>query len=75
MAKVVFIEGTMPLLGRTKKIRWHITSGEDSRWDSSGISTVGMIFQMPTKAKAWTKNCEKKYGKRPKDLEYSARKI
>lgn len=62
-------------LCRTKKIRWSITSKKDPRWDNSGISIVGMIFQMPAKAKAWTKKCEKKYGKRPKDLKYSAHSV
>ena len=62
-------------LGRTKEVTWFITSKKDPNWNNSGTSTVAMIFQMPSKAKAWLKKCEKEYGKRPNDLEYSADKI
>jgi len=62
-------------LGRAKEVEWSITSKKDPRWNSSGISTVAMIFQMAPEAKRWAKICEKKYGKRPKDLEYIGHKV
>lgn len=62
-------------LCRPKEVKWAITSKKDPRWDRSGISTVGMIFQMPGRAKDWLKKCENKHGKRPNDLEYVAHKI
>jgi hypothetical protein len=62
-------------LGRLKEIEWNVTSRRDSRWNKSGTSTVAMIFQYAPEALTWIDKCEKKYGKRPKDLEYDAHKV
>jgi hypothetical protein len=63
-----------PLI-RNKEIIWSISSKSDPRWNNTGTDTTVMMHQMPRDAEKWIKKCEKKFGKKPKDLTYQADRI
>lgn len=60
-------------LGRSKTIHWTIISKIDTRWNGHGESG-GFITVLPHNINKHIEKCEKRYGKRPKDLTYEAHK-
>jgi len=62
-------------IGRAKEVKWKIRSETDKRWNKSGTDTVAMVFQTAPSAEKWLKECEHKFGKRPKGLQYHCEMI
>ena len=60
-------------IGRSKIIRWFVSSQSDKRWNNSG-ECRGFITMTPYEVIKWLDNCENKYGKKPSDLNYEAYK-
>lgn len=58
-------------LGRSKDVRWKISSKLDPRWNGTGEGP-GFISMSPREADDHLKKCRRKYGKQPKDLFYEA---
>jgi hypothetical protein len=56
------------------KIYWSLRSGKDPRWNTSGSFNGTVTGGMPKEAENWIELCEKKYGPKPDDLEYSCMK-
>lgn len=64
-------EGSMigSMLG-PKMGTWSVNSKMDPRWNKSGRA-LGLVTSPPGEIQKWIEECKKKYGKIPKDCEYS----
>lgn len=60
----------MSMFGGPKEGTWTISSESDPKWNKSGRASWLCCAGIHPDAEKWIQECEKKYGKQPKDLSY-----